>query len=38
MKHVHEDSLEPAQFLAENIDLLPGGRALDLAMGNGRIR
>ncbi len=27
---------EPAQFLVENIDLLPRGRALDIAMGNGR--
>lgn len=29
-------SSEPAQFLVENIDLLPRGRALDIAMGNGR--
>ncbi|MBE0431210.1 MAG: methyltransferase domain-containing protein [Dehalococcoidia bacterium] len=28
--------LEPARFLAENIDLLPRGRALDIAMGSGR--
>lgn len=28
--------LRPAQFLVENIDLLPRGRALDIAMGNGR--
>jgi tellurite methyltransferase len=27
---------QPAQFLVENIDLLPRGRALDIAMGNGR--
>jgi len=27
---------EPAQFLIENIDLLPRGRALDIAMGSGR--
>src|SRR4030042_1255786 len=26
---------EPAQFLVENIDLLPRGRALDIAMGSG---
>ncbi|MFC2039277.1 class I SAM-dependent methyltransferase [Chloroflexota bacterium] len=26
----------PAQFLVENIDLLPHGRALDIAMGTGR--
>ncbi len=26
----------PAQFLADNIDLLPLGRILDVAMGNGR--
>jgi tellurite methyltransferase len=28
--------LNPAQFLVDNIDLLPMGRALDIAMGNGR--
>jgi len=28
--------LEPARFLVENIDLLPRGRALDIAMGSGR--
>lgn len=27
---------EPAQFLVENVDLLPKGSALDIAMGNGR--
>lgn len=27
---------EPAKFLVENIDLLPRGRALDIAMGSGR--
>ena len=27
---------EPARFLVENIDLLPRGRALDIAMGSGR--
>lgn len=27
---------QPAQFLVENIDLLPRGRALDVAMGGGR--
>ena len=27
---------QPAQFLVENIDLLPHGRALDVAMGSGR--
>lgn len=36
MNHVHENHSEPASFLVENIDLLPGGRALDIAMGNGR--
>ena len=29
-------SKEPSQFLVENINLLPKGRALDLAMGSGR--
>ncbi|MDY6965673.1 MAG: methyltransferase domain-containing protein [Halobacteriota archaeon] len=27
---------QPSQFLVDNIELLPRGRALDLAMGNGR--
>jgi len=27
---------QPAQFLTENIDLLPRGHALDVAMGTGR--
>jgi tellurite methyltransferase len=36
MTHIHESNLEPAQFLVENIRLLPGGRVLDVAMGNGR--
>ena len=32
-----DDTLhEPAQFLVENIGLLPRGRALDVAMGSGR--
>lgn len=34
--HIHEERYEPAEFLVENIDLLPAGRALDVAMGNGR--
>ncbi len=36
MNHSHESGLEPAQFLIENIGLLPKGRALDVAMGGGR--
>ncbi|MDY6971343.1 MAG: methyltransferase domain-containing protein [Thermodesulfobacteriota bacterium] len=32
----HEGNLEPSQFLAENIELLPKGRVLDVAMGIGR--
>jgi len=36
MAHTHEHGLEPAQFLVENAGLLPGGRVLDVAMGNGR--
>jgi len=36
MGHIHKDPLEPAQFLVDNIDILPAGRALDVAMGNGR--
>jgi 2-polyprenyl-3-methyl-5-hydroxy-6-metoxy-1,4-benzoquinol methylase len=33
---MHEDSFAPAQFLVENIELLPKGRVLDVAMGAGR--
>ena len=36
MPHIHESSSEPAPFLVENINLLPKGRVLDIAMGNGR--
>jgi tellurite methyltransferase len=36
MSHVYDHSQQPSQFLVENIDLLPEGRALDLAMGGGR--
>ncbi len=36
MTHNHENGLEPAPFLVENVGLLPRGRALDVAMGNGR--
>ncbi len=32
----HFNDLEPAQLLVENIELLPKGRALDVAMGGGR--
>jgi tellurite methyltransferase len=34
--HVHENTFEPAKFLRDNIMLLPKGRAIDVAMGNGR--
>lgn len=34
--HIHETGFQPAQFLADNIELLPRGRALDVAMGSGR--
>lgn len=30
------DMPEPSQFLVENLDILPCGKVLDLAMGNGR--
>jgi tellurite methyltransferase len=36
MLHKHEAGFEPSPFLVENVHLLPGGRALDVAMGNGR--
>lgn len=34
MPHFH--NLEPAQFLVENVGLLTSGRALDIAMGDGK--
>ena len=36
MTHQHVRNLEPARFLAENLEILPRGRALDVAMGSGR--
>ena len=36
MTYPHENSFEPSQFLVDNIKLLPVGRVLDVAMGNGR--
>ena len=36
MSDIEESDLTPAQFLVENIHLLPKGRALDVAMGRGR--
>ena len=33
---IHENSLEPAQFLVDNVEILPRGRVLDVAMGFGR--
>ena len=36
MSHKYDYGQKPSQFLVENIDLLPKGRALDLAMGGGR--
>ena len=36
MAYIHEHGSEPAQFLVENAGLLPRGRVLDVAMGNGR--
>jgi len=36
MAHIHESSFEPAPFLVENMELLPRGRVLDVAMGTGR--
>ena len=35
MSRIPEKGLEPAQFLVENTELLPKGRALDVAMGAG---
>jgi len=36
MTGFQEKAIRPAQFLVENIDLLPKGRVLDVAMGSGR--
>jgi 2-polyprenyl-3-methyl-5-hydroxy-6-metoxy-1,4-benzoquinol methylase len=36
MTGIDKKNDKPAQFLVENIELLPKGRALDLAMGTGR--
>ena len=36
MTHSHDSASRPAQFLQENIELLPKGRALDVAMGTGQ--
>lgn len=36
MISLNNKGLDPSNFLVENIDLLPGGNALDVAMGNGR--
>jgi tellurite methyltransferase len=36
MSHIHDLRQKPSAFLVENIDLLPKGVALDLAMGGGR--
>ena len=36
MAHINENTLEPAQFLVENVKLLPEGRTLDVAMGVGQ--
>lgn len=36
MAHIDDGSSEPAQFLIDNIELLPKGRVLDVAMGTGR--
>ncbi len=36
MARIHESGFEPAQFLVENVELLPKGRVLDVAMGSGR--
>jgi len=36
MNAPYEHVSGPSRFLVEHVDLLPGGRALDVAMGNGR--
>jgi tellurite methyltransferase len=36
MTHCHKEDFGPARLLVDNIQLLPTGRVLDVAMGNGR--
>jgi len=36
MTRICESGLKPAQFLVENVELLPKGRVLDVAMGTGQ--
>ncbi len=36
MTDIHKLPFDPAPFLVENLNLLPKGRVLDVAMGNGR--
>ena len=36
MRGIKEKTIRPARFLVDNIDLLPKGRVLDVAMGSGR--
>jgi len=36
MARIQENSFQPAQFLVDNVELLPKGRVLDVAMGAGR--
>lgn len=36
MADIYESGLEPARCLFDNAHLLPKGKALDIAMGNGR--
>ncbi len=35
MTDIHENGFDPVQFLVENVELLPKGRALTVAMGTG---
>lgn len=34
--HEHEENPKPSRFLVDNIELLPRGKVLDIAMGSGR--
>jgi 2-polyprenyl-3-methyl-5-hydroxy-6-metoxy-1,4-benzoquinol methylase len=36
MAHIHESGFKPSPFLVENMESLPRGRALDVAMGSGQ--
>ena len=36
MTHNHSHSIQPSRFLIDNLEIIPSGRVLDIAMGSGR--